>query len=484
MEHVGVSGSNPGDLKARLSARGGEFASILSSIQEAARVRFVSSDEQSNSPAPTLVLPVDQAEELFNADAGPEARKFLSLISEILRGGLSPVGAPSPAVSLIVAFTIRSDRYEPLQTAPELAGLQTTVFDDLKPMSATRFREVITGPVQRASTAAGRLEIKPDLVERLVEDCSTGADTLPLLSLTLERLYHDFGSDGDLRLDEYIALGGMGNIIRGKIEKVLDPDPAKRKQQLALLQTAFIPWLVTINPQNDEPMRRLAENRLLMRDKRGSETVIEVSHETLLRQWDVLAGWLQDERAALKEADALERQSREWKESRCDESWLWGGQRLQDALALTGRAGFRKRLESCSEFLERSRKQQEERDAEKLRIQTEKLRAAEQLAAAQAAARQQAERAAARAKRQFRFAVVLGLLALAGAVAALLFSRQASRALEEAERNAQTAERNAILSQAQALVAEERQGRTLDPFSRCCWPPPRSRLLGAASPKR
>src|SRR5262249_25647281 len=136
----------------------------------------------------------------------------------------------------------------------------------------------------------------------------------------------------------------------------------------------------------------LVENRLLIRDQRHNETVIEVAHETLLRQWDVLAGWLQDERAALKEADALERQSREWKESGSDESWLWGGQRLLDAVALAGRAGFRKRLEGCSEFLERSRKQQEERDAEKLRVQTEKLKAAEELAAAQAAARHQAER--------------------------------------------------------------------------------------------
>ena len=36
-----------------------------------------------------------------------------------------------------------------------------------------------------------------------------------------------------------------------------------------------------------------------MRDQRHGEAVIEVAHETLLRQWDVLAGWLQDERAAL-----------------------------------------------------------------------------------------------------------------------------------------------------------------------------------------
>ena len=36
----------------------------------------MSADE---APRPTLVLPVDQAEELFNADAGPEAPRFLEL---------------------------------------------------------------------------------------------------------------------------------------------------------------------------------------------------------------------------------------------------------------------------------------------------------------------------------------------------------------------------------------------------------------------
>ena len=70
----------------------------------------MSGEDQSRSPAPTLVLPVDQAEELFNADAGSEARGFLSVIAKILRDAQSPTDASSPAVSLIVAFTIRSDR--------------------------------------------------------------------------------------------------------------------------------------------------------------------------------------------------------------------------------------------------------------------------------------------------------------------------------------------------------------------------------------
>ena len=48
--------------------------------------------------------------------------------------------------AMIVAVTIRADRYELLQIAPELAGIQSVVFDELKPMPPAGFKEVITGP--------------------------------------------------------------------------------------------------------------------------------------------------------------------------------------------------------------------------------------------------------------------------------------------------------------------------------------------------
>ena len=212
-------------------------------------------------------------------------------------------------MSLIVAFTIRSDRYEPLQTAPELMGLKTVVFDALKPMPLAQFKEVITGPAIRATLSGKRLEVKPDLVQQLLADCDRGGDTLPLLSLTLSRLYRDYSSDGDLRLDEYQGMGGMNNVIRTEIESILSPDPEIRKTQLDTLHAAFIPWLATINAENDQPMRRVArksdlppashalvqaliEKRLLLSDMRDGEQVVEVAHESLLRQWDALAnGW-------------------------------------------------------------------------------------------------------------------------------------------------------------------------------------------------
>ena len=138
---------------------------------------------------PTLVLPLDQAEELFTADAGPEAAAFLQLIAE-----LAKPDADGQRLGLIVAGTIRTDRYEVMQTAPQLAGLTSEVFDDLKPMPDNQFRDVITGPADRASAGGRKLSIAPELVNRLLEDAAEGGDALPLLALTLRRLYDRYAT--------------------------------------------------------------------------------------------------------------------------------------------------------------------------------------------------------------------------------------------------------------------------------------------------
>src|SRR4029077_9470937 len=97
------------------------------------------------------------------------------------------------------------------------------------------------------------------LVERLRTEAAEGADALPLLALTLERLYHDFGDDGDLTVAEYESMGGMAQVVQNEVDKLLASDDSEQREaQLDTLHDAFIPWLATINPDNDQPMRRLA----------------------------------------------------------------------------------------------------------------------------------------------------------------------------------------------------------------------------------
>ena len=120
--------------------------------------------------------------------------------------------------------------------------------------------------------------------------------------LTLERLYRDFGDDGDLTVAEYESMGGMAQVVQTEVDNLLAADPEQRQAQLDTLHDAFIPWLATINPDSDQPMRRLArwddlpaashpliqamvEKRLLVKDTRDGQTVVEVALESLLRQW-------------------------------------------------------------------------------------------------------------------------------------------------------------------------------------------------------
>ena len=299
---------------------------------------------------------------------------------------------------MIVAVTIRADRYEPLQIAPELAGVHSAVFDELKPMPPAGYSEVITGPARRATAAGRRLVVEPALVERLLTEAAEGADALPLLALTLERLYRDFGDDGDLTVAEYESMGGMAQVVQTEVDKLLDDDRGAAGPTRQL-HDAFIPWLATINPDNDQPMRRLArwddlpaasrpliqamvEKRLLVKDTRDGQTVVEVALESLLRQWRELAAWLRDEAQDLKDADSLERAAADWQASGRNESWLLEGARLADAETLAAKPGFRDRLDSTRDFLHASRTRENHRvEAEQQRQEAE-LEAAQQHAAA------------------------------------------------------------------------------------------------------
>ena len=280
--------------------------------------------------------------------------------------------------AMIVAVTIRADRYELLQIAPELAGIQSVVFDELKPMPPAGFKEVITGPARRATAAGRRLMIEPALVERLLTEAAEGADALPLLALTLERLYRDFGDDGDQTVAEYESMGGMAQVVQTEVDSLLAADPDQRQTQLDILHDAFIPWLATINPDSDQPMRRVARwadlpepsrplidalvaRRLMVKDIRNDEVVVEVALESLLRQWDDLAGWLREEAQDLKDADTLERAAADWQASGHNESWLVGGTRLADAETLAAKPRFRDRLDPSRDYLHASRERENDR---------------------------------------------------------------------------------------------------------------------------
>ena len=439
----------------------------LEEARAAARARLL--DVVAEQPAPTLVLPVDQGEELFNADAGPEASRFLELLAALVRreAGVTP--------AMVVAVTIRADRYEALQTAPELARVHAREFGDLKPMPPAGYTEVITGPARRASAAGRRLSIEPALLERLLIETADGADALPLLALTLERLYHDFGDDGDLTVAEYESMGGMAQVVQTEVDKLLASDPEQRQAQLDTLHDAFIPWLATINSDSDQPMRRLArwddlppashpliqamvEKRLLVKDTRDGQTVVEVALESLLRQWQELAAWLRDEAQDLKAADTLERAAADWQASDRNESWLLEGTRLAEAETLAAQPGFRDRLDPTRDYLQASRRREDDRIAAERRRQEAELQAARRLAAAEAEAKEEAQSHATALRKRSRILRIVLAVTLLVAAAAVYGFVTATNARNQADARTREAVASKLTSQGEAMLAGVRGG--------------------------
>ena len=288
---------------------------------------------------PTLILSIDQAEELFLAEAADEARSFLALLRDLLN---------DDAPALIAVFTIRSDNYEKLQLAPELEDVRQDMLS-LPPMPKGSYAEVIKGPARRLEGTKRRLEVEDSLVNALLTDIEAGGakDALPLLAFTLERLYGEYHSGGSLRLSHYEALGRVKGSIEAAVERALqaaDADPAiprDRAARLALLRRGLIPWLAGIDPDTGAPRRRVArlseipaearpliqhlvEQRLLATDvnKDTGEAIIEPAHEALLRQWGLLDGWLTEDAALLAVLEGVKRASRDWAANNRNRTWL------------------------------------------------------------------------------------------------------------------------------------------------------------------
>lgn len=454
------------DLKGAIAAGAPAVAALLADLAAAARVPGLGDEAP---PPPRVVLPVDQGEELFAAEGAEDADAFLRLVHDLVT---------DPASNLIVLVTIRSDAYEQLQTATPLEGIRQETLS-LPPMPRGAYQTVIEGPAARLRDTARTLKIEPALTAALLADIEAGGgkDALPLLAFTLERLYLEYGGDGDLRLDEYEQLGRIRGSINAAVEgalKAADADPAvprDRAAREALLRRALIPWLAGIDPETGSPRRRVArfseipeearpliahliDARLLATDRTADsgEVTIEPAHEALLRQWGLLEGWLEEDFAALSALEGVRRATRDWDANARDAAWLaHTGGRLEDAEALLARDDFGRSLDAPARaYLAAARAVDTARRNRELE-EARKLAEAERVAA---------ERQRQVARRTRVGLIAASLLALAAVGAALYGFDQANRADEQAAIASEQAE-IASANQKEAEVSAARLAVTV-----------------------
>lgn len=389
-----------GEMRRRLAEAHG-LDTLLGELQELGRSRL-----EPGALPPTIVIPIDQGEELFgardHADGGAEADAFVTSLAEVLAEpsgqGAEAIAARQRALAIV---SIRAESYVSLQTEPRLERVKPQLYP-LNPIPRGEFKAVIEGPAARATAAGRKLTIEPVLTEKLLRDAE-GADALPLLGFTLERLFLEYGGDGDLLLDEYDQLGGVRGSITAAIEHAFaEPGrepavPADATERERRLRVAFVPWLALVDPDTGERKRRVARwneipeearplldrlvaARLLVQDRPiqdggAEQVVVEIAHEALLRQWSALDGWLAEDAGELQRLEATRRAAAEWHKNSQAPAWLvHAGERLAAAEALQRRPAFdhllgeqgRAYLAGCR-TVERLRLQRERRSARWLR---------------------------------------------------------------------------------------------------------------------
>jgi WD40 repeat protein len=351
------------DLRSAVAGRTATLRPLLQAL-----VAKIAAGRSSVASLPTLVLPIDQGEELFLADGHDEAKQFKSLLRDLLLDD-------APAV--LVLLTIRSANYGRLQEDEALADLRKLPFD-LAPIPKAAFADIITGPAKKLAGTKRAVEVEVTLVDALLADVEHAGprDTLPLLAFTLERLYREYRGGGILRLEHYDALGRLKGSIDEAVARALkaaEQDarvPGDMQASLGMLRRGLIPWLAGIDLDSGQPRRRIAryaeipeESRALIEhlvderllttdaDKGTGDTTIEPAHDALLRQWGLLEGWLKEDSGALTTLESLKRAARDWHANARRADWLLHtGARLEIATNVAKRPDLAKVLTAEDEI--------------------------------------------------------------------------------------------------------------------------------------
>ena len=270
--------------------------------------------------APTGATPLivlDQFEELLLQDDNALGRgSFLQFIKHCLADRSSPCRAIA---------TVRSDFLPAIQEDPSLISWneQTELFR-LDLLKNERLFDIVRRPAELVSV---RFE-NDALVNQIVDEANT-SDALPLLAFTLKRFYDTCAERGVFsRVDYEEELGGLQRCLQTVAEKVLEDTNRPNRQidpeNKNALRVCFVNHLVRYqegesgNPGtfvkkrakwSDLPIaahdlleKMSSEDfRLLSIDRRGdSITTVEITHESLLRNWDTLVQWLEARRGLLK----------------------------------------------------------------------------------------------------------------------------------------------------------------------------------------
>jgi tetratricopeptide (TPR) repeat protein len=368
-------------------------APLRIALNQAAERRRAEAHFEAVRPA-RLALGIDQAERLFTEADAATAAAFARLMATLVKGGLA-----------YVVLAMRSDAYARFQAFEELVALREAGGTlDLVPPNAAELEEIVTKPIEACHPALAFEQIGGlSLAKKLVAD-TKGGDALPLLQMTLSRLYAAEAARGDgvLRFDDYRgmdaavtetaneALGALEPearaalpaLIAGLVSDVaVDPVTGEQAPVIAALDRATF--------EASDPARRalvetFVSRRLLTSDSDGAQEWLRPVHEALLRIWPDAVAIIAEAGNLLRVRRTLEPIVRDWAAAPEEEkvghldispALLSGSQTLAARFGADVPEAMRAFIAAASEKAEARRNRQREAQERRLREAHELARA-------------------------------------------------------------------------------------------------------------
>ncbi|MBB5805911.1 WD40 repeat protein/energy-coupling factor transporter ATP-binding protein EcfA2 [Saccharothrix ecbatanensis] len=177
--------------------------------------------------------------------------------------------------------------------------------------SAAELREAVEGPLAEP----GMPVLQKGLADAVLEDLQNERNPLPLLEFTLTLLW-ERQDRGVLTHDAYRELGGVAGAVSTYAEQVwqrFDPDEVRRvlTQLVSPLDDGRFVRRAVRSDQLGGIALDLARTRLVTL---GPSTV-ELVHECLVRHWDRLRGWVEEDREFRLWQDEVDRQAARWQDT-------------------------------------------------------------------------------------------------------------------------------------------------------------------------
>lgn len=263
-----------------------------------------------------LLIYIDQFEELFRDHTDDstekidnEAAVYVNLLLEAIK---------QKRVPIYIALSMRSDY---IGDCAQYAGLTQMVnaSNYLVPqMTRDQMRMAIEGPI-----AVGGGKISDRLVKRLLSDIGENQDQLPILQHALMRTWDYWAENKDeeevLDIRHYNAVGQLSHALSQHADEAYEELSIKEKEIAAILFKSITEkGNDNLGVRRPMPLSRIAEIASVSEEALieviekfrapgrsillpnvavalNDESVIEVSHESLMRIWARLKNWVEEE---------------------------------------------------------------------------------------------------------------------------------------------------------------------------------------------